>query len=97
MVAQNMRAGKAVALKEGVLTVRFAPSGAQAYKRLQRQGDRKMVEDALHAAAGQRVELCMRCEEMTQEQEQFIQNSMRHLPHDRVEVVYDDEGGQPNG
>ena len=97
MVAQNMRAGKAVALKEGVLTVRFAPSGAQAYKRLQRQGDRKVVEDALHAAAGQRVELCMRCEEMTPEQEQFIQNSMRHLPHDRVEVVYDDEGGQPNG
>ena len=97
MVAQNMRAGKAVALKEGVLTVRFAPSGAQAYKRLQRQGDRKVVEDALYAAAGQAVELCMRCEEMTPEQEQFIQNSMRHLPHDRVEVVYDDEGGQPNG
>lgn len=89
MVAKIMEQGRPM-MEGGVLKVIYPPAmESMAVKRMEQAEVRQQILACLEEAAGHAVELILSVEELSAQQQAFVQESLRKLPKGIVEVDYD--------
>ena len=96
VVGRDMQKGR-ISMQGDRLVVRLSPTDTAAYHRMNRSDVKAMIQQAVNEAAGKPLQLDLVMDRMTADEQAFIEHSMRHLPADKVSIVYDDEGGKNNG
>lgn len=89
MVAKIMEQGRPM-MEGGALKVIYPPAmESMAVKRMEQPEIRQQILACLEEAAGHAVELILSVEELSAQQQAFVQESLRKLPKGIVEVDYD--------
>lgn len=89
MVAKIMEQGRPM-MEKGALKVIYPPAmESMAVKRMEQPEIRQQILACLEEAAGRAVELVLSVEELSAQQQAFVQESLRKLPKGIVEVDYD--------
>lgn len=89
MVAAIMEQGRAMMEDDGLRVIYTPNHELMGVRRLEQAENRQMIMEALEEAAGQPVALTFAVEELSAQQQAFVEDSLRKLPKGIVEVDYE--------